>query len=162
MWRTNVAEQCSRPGRTYGSQEEVISERTGIEELAPRSSGSSLEESMNFLARIMRFLFWLLIVSWSVALLRRVLAWMLRGAMPSAQTDQDAAASAAGAGVGVGSGDTQSGVAARRLVRDPVCGMHVAEVLAVPLRESGELVHFCSLACRDKYVNGAQRMAANG
>jgi YHS domain-containing protein len=110
---------------------------------------------MNFLARIMKFLFWLLIVSWSVALLRRVLAWMLRGAMPAAQA-------AAGAGVGSGSGDTQNGVAARRLVRDPVCGMHVAEVLAVPLRESGELLHFCSLACRDRYMNGRERMAANG
>jgi YHS domain-containing protein len=116
---------------------------------------------LDFLARIFRFLFWLLIVSWSVALLRRVLAWMLRGAMP-AQTEQGAASSAAGAGVGAESGDTQSGVGARRLVRDPVCGMHVAEVLAVPLREGGELVHFCSLACRDKYVSSMQRMAANG
>jgi YHS domain-containing protein len=117
----------------------------------------------DFLARIVRFLFWLLIVSWSVALLRRVLAWMVRGAMP-AQADRDAATSAAGGGVGAEAGETQSGVAARRLVRDPVCGMHVAEVLAVPLRESGELVHFCSSACRDKYVSGsgAQRMAANG
>jgi hypothetical protein len=113
---------------------------------------------MNFLARIMKFLFWLLMVSWSVALLRRVLAWMLRGAMPAAQAGQDTA----GAGVGWRSGDTQNGVAARRLVRDPVCGLHVAEVLAVPLRESGELLHFCSLACRDEYVNGRQRMAANG
>jgi YHS domain-containing protein len=110
---------------------------------------------MNFFARMMKFLFWLLIVSWSVALLRQVLAWMLRGAV---ETDQDAA----GAGVGSGSGDTQHGAAPRRLVRDPVCGMHVAEVLAVPLGESGELVHFCSLACRDKYVNGRQPMAANG
>jgi YHS domain-containing protein len=110
---------------------------------------------MNFLARIVKFLFWVLIVSWSVALLRRVLAWMLRGAMP-AQAEQDAA------GAGVAPGDTQSGVAARRLVRDPICGMHVAEVLAVPLRESGELVHFCSTGCRDKYVSGTQKMAANG
>jgi YHS domain-containing protein len=119
---------------------------------------------MNFLARIFRFLFWLLVVSWSVALLRRVLAWMLRGAMPAAQTDEEAAAagSAAEAGVAAGSANTDSRVAARRLVRDPVCGMHVAEVLAVPLRESGELLHFCSLACRDKFVNGRQRMAANG
>ena len=114
---------------------------------------------MNFLARIMKFLFWVLIVSWSVALLRRVLAWMLRGAMP-AQAEQEAAGSAAGAGVAPG--DAQSGVAARRLVRDPICGMHVAEVLAVPLRESGELVHFCSTGCRDKYVSGTQKMAANG
>jgi YHS domain-containing protein len=115
----------------------------------------------DFLARIFRFLFWLVIVSWSVALLRRVLAWMVRGAMP-AQTEQAATGSAAGAGVGSTAGDSQNGVAARRLVRDPVCGMHVAEVLAVPLRESGELVHFCSTACRDKYVNSTQRMAANG
>jgi YHS domain-containing protein len=117
----------------------------------------------DFLARIVRFLFWLLIVSWSVALLRRVLAWMVRGAMP-AQADQDAASSAAGAGVGSAPGDSQNGMAARRLVRDPVCGMHVAEVLAVPLRESGELVHFCSTACRDKYLSesGTRRMAANG
>lgn len=115
---------------------------------------------MNFLERIFRFLFWLLIVSWSVALLRRALAWMLRGAMP-ARAEQDATGSAAGGGVGTDSSEAQSGVAARKLVRDPVCGMHVAEVLAVPLRESGELVHFCSVDCRDKYVSGTQRMAAN-
>ncbi len=111
----------------------------------------------DFLARIGRFLFWLVIVSWSVALLRRVLAWMVRGAMPTARSEQDAAGSA-----GAAAGEAQSGVAARRLVRDPVCGMHVAEVLAVPLREGGELVHFCSTACRDKYVKSTQRMAANG
>jgi YHS domain-containing protein len=115
------------------------------------------EKSMEFIGRILKYLFWLLIVSWSVALLRRVLAGMMRGAMPT-QTEQDAA----GAGVGPESGEAQSGVAARRLVRDPVCGTHVAEVLAVPLRESGQLVHFCSVACRDKYVMSAQRMAANG
>jgi YHS domain-containing protein len=39
----------------------------------------------------------------------------------------------------------------RRLVRDPVCGAHVAEVLAIPLREGGELLHFCSVTCRDNY-----------
>ena len=119
---------------------------------------------IDFLARIVRFLFWLVIVSWGVALLRRVLARLVRGAMPAAQAGQNAAGSTAGAGVGSAPGDTQNGVAARRLVRDPVCGMHVAEVLAVPLRESGELVHFCSVACRDKYLTegGTRRMAANG
>ena len=81
------------------------------------------------------------------------------GAMP-AQTEHDAAGSAAGPGAGAD--DAQGGLSARRLVRDPVCGTHVAEVLAIPLREGGELVHFCSVACRDKYVSSAQRMAANG
>ena len=95
---------------------------------------------MSFISRIMRFLFWLLVVSWSVALLRRVVAWMLRGSTTASPRGVDAAGS---------SGATE---VSRRLVRDPVCGAHVAEVLAVPLRESGELLHFCSIDCRDKYL----------
>jgi|SRR5690242_5083098 len=112
---------------------------------------------MNLIARVMRFLFWLLVVSWGVALLRRLVAWMVRGAMP-AQRDHDADG---GVGVGSGSDPAQGGLAARKLVRDPVCGMHVAEQLSIPLREGGELVHFCSMECRDKYAKNAQRKAAN-
>ena len=104
---------------------------------------------MNFLARVFRFIFWLVIVSWSVALLRRIVAWMLRGAMVN-RVDSGPAQSA-----------TEMPATARRLVRDPVCGVHIAEVLAIPLREGGELVHFCSTACRDQYV-GNKKIAANG
>ena len=118
-------------------------------------------EMIEFFAKIMRFVFWLLVVSWSVALVRRVLGWMVRGAMPS-QADQQRASGSAAGGSAAGSGNAQDGLAARRLVRDPVCGTHVAEVLAVPLREEGQLVHFCSTACRDTYVNSTRRMAANG
>ncbi|MGC2527168.1 MAG: hypothetical protein WA639_05450 [Candidatus Acidiferrum sp.] len=113
---------------------------------------------MNFLGRVMRFLFWVLIVSWSVALLRRLARWMLREASP-AQTDQNAPRD--GAGVGPAPENTQGGLAARKLVRDPVCGMHVAEELSIPLRESGELVNFCSVECRDEYVKSIQRKAAS-
>jgi YHS domain-containing protein len=113
---------------------------------------------MNFLTRVLRFVFWLLIVSWSVALLRRVVGWMLRGGS-SAPAGSVAGASAAGM-----RGATETPGGARRLVRDPVCGVHVAEVLAIPLREGGEVVHFCSKACRDKYAasTNAQKFAANG
>ena len=51
---------------------------------------------------------------------------------------------------------------ARRLVRDPVCGMHMDEALAIPLREGSELLHFCSPACRDAYAGIAKKSAANG
>jgi YHS domain-containing protein len=115
---------------------------------------------MNFLARIIRFVFWLVIVSWSVALLRRVVGWMLRGG-----SNAPAAGSVAGASA-VGMRDTIQTPpgGARRLVRDPVCGVHVAEVLSIPLREGGEVVHFCSKACRDKYAASMnpQKFAANG
>ena len=111
---------------------------------------------MSFISRVMRFLFWLLVVSWSVALLRRLVAWMLRSATAAPSRDIEVPDSSAGAG------------ASRRLVRDPVCGAHVAEVLAIPFREGGELLHFCSIGCRDEYLQArggnpdTKKLAANG
>jgi YHS domain-containing protein len=99
---------------------------------------------MTFIARIFRFLFWTLVVSWSVALLRRFVAKM---AVDGAERHPDV--------------HVPSDSMARKLVRDPVCGMHMAETIAVPLRDRGELIHFCSSECRDKYVVGSQKLAAN-
>jgi YHS domain-containing protein len=105
---------------------------------------------MNFLARIVRFLFWLLVLSWGLRLLRYIAGGLLRNVQaPEPQTT-----------------DSADGIpatfAARRLVRDPVCGMHVDETLSIPLREGGELLHFCSLACRDAYAVNVRKFAANG
>lgn len=110
---------------------------------------------MEFLSRMVKYLFWLLVVSWSVALLRRLVTSMVRSATTPEQAGDD------GAGGGAGFANAQGDVAARRLVRDPVCGMHVAEELSIPLREGSALVHFCSIECRDKYAINARRMAAN-
>jgi hypothetical protein len=110
------------------------------------------KDSMSFISRVIRFLFWVLVLSWSVALLRRLVAWMLRGGTAAQPTQ----------GVDVAGGSDAAGMA-RRLVRDPVCGAHVAEVLAIPLREGGELLHFCSIACRDEYLlaNAGKNKEAN-
>ncbi len=105
---------------------------------------------MNFLARMVRFLFWLLFISWSVWLLRRLVGWLLRGV---------AAKKSAGAGAPP---TAQTTVASRRLVRDPVCGMYVDETLSIPFREGGELLHFCCPACRDAYAVTVRKFAANG
>ncbi len=105
---------------------------------------------MNFLARIVRFLFWLLFISWSVWLLRRLVGWLLRDVAATASPSAGAPPAA------------QTTVAARRLVRDPVCGMYVDETLSIPFREGGELLHFCSPACRDAYAVNVRKFAANG
>jgi YHS domain-containing protein len=105
---------------------------------------------MDFLARIVRFLFWLLVLSWGLRLLRRIVGSLLRNHQPSVPR----------------SADTADGIpaasASRRLVRDPVCGMHVDETRSIPLREGGELLHFCSPACRDAYAVTVKKLAANG
>ena len=105
---------------------------------------------MSFLARIVRFLFWLLVVSWSVWLLRRVVGWLFRDVATNAGPSADAPPAA------------ETAVAARRLVRDPLCGMHVDETLSIPFREGGELLHFCSPRCRDAYAANVKKLAANG
>ncbi|SRR6266478_941454 len=105
---------------------------------------------MNFLARIVRFLFWLLVVSWGVRLLRRIIGGMLRDHSAPAPQSTDASAGIPATAV------------ARRLVRDPVCGMHVDETRSILLREGGELLHFCSPVCRDAYAGSTKKFAANG
>ena len=99
---------------------------------------------MTFIARILKYLFWLAVVSWTVAILRRMVGKMAAGdAGPKPYVD------------------VPSDAVNQKLVRDPVCGMHVAEGLALPLKREGELVHFCSAECRDKYLKGTQRISAS-
>jgi YHS domain-containing protein len=94
---------------------------------------------------MLKYLFWLLIVSWSVALLQRLVGKMVSGNSAGPQSHVDVPSSAVN----------------QKLVRDPVCGMHVAEGLALRLPQGGETVHFCSAECRDKYLNGSQRISAS-
>ena len=108
---------------------------------------------MMFLARMLRFLFWLVVVSWGVRLLGRVVNGMLGGGSGAGDETNTPAQGAAG---------SRPERSARKLLRDPVCGVHLAEVLAIPLRENGELLYFCSVACRDKYLADTKKIAANG
>jgi YHS domain-containing protein len=100
--------------------------------------------------RIARFLFWLLVASWATWLLRRFLGWILENASTAGQTSTEGGTPVEGRQPG------------RRLVRDPVCGVHVDETLSIPFRDEGELLHFCSLACRDAYADATRKFAANG
>ena len=93
-----------------------------------------------------RFLFWVLVLSWSISLLKRFFSWMIGDA---------------GLGQPRSSAPEPQSVGSRRLVRDPLCGTHVAEELAVSVRIGTEVIHFCSPECRDKYLEGTQKMAAN-
>jgi YHS domain-containing protein len=105
---------------------------------------------MNFLARIVRFLFWLVILSWGLRLVRYIVGGMLRNSQaPAPETKTPAEGIAAPS-------------SARRLVRDPVCGIHVDETRSIPLRDGGALRHFCSPACRDAYAATVKKLAANG
>jgi len=105
---------------------------------------------MGFIVRLIRFVFWVLIVSWVIKLVGRLLSGGFAG---SGHRD---AAPRAGSDVG-----QDAAPSSKRLVRDPVCGMHMAEELALPLKANSETHYFCSQECRAKYENSVLRRAAN-
>jgi YHS domain-containing protein len=54
----------------------------------------------------------------------------------------------------VGTGQPESGRQAAsggELRKDPVCGTFVAVASSIKQNVDGQVVHFCSTACRDKY-----------
>jgi YHS domain-containing protein len=100
---------------------------------------------MGFLSRLIRLVFWVLIVSWVIRLVGRLLGGVRQAPTP-----------AAGA-----AGTVDSASPGKRLVKDPVCGMHLAEELALPINANGETQYFCSEQCRAKYESSVLRRAAN-
>jgi len=92
---------------------------------------------------MLKFLFWFFVVTGVVKLLGRVIG-RAAGGQPAGSVQGPEALKAQ-----------------RRLVRDPVCGMHMAEELALPLKANGELLHFCSEECRAKYERSMVRHAAS-
>src|SRR5438477_13044055 len=101
---------------------------------------------MGFLGRIIRFLFWVLILSWAARLLGRLLGGAGRQTSPGG-TDGASADDPAAHG--------------KRLVKDPICGTHMAEELALPISVGGETQYFCSEECRSKYENSVLKRAAS-
>ena len=96
----------------------------------------------------MRFLIWVVVLFWGLALLRRAIAWMVRSLFGTPQH-----ASPGGQG--------QKPELTHRLVRDPVCGLYIPEERAIVLRGGEQELRFCSIQCRDKYL-GTRKYAANG
>ena len=48
-------------------------------------------------------------------------------------------------------GASSTGGNAVKLVRDPVCGTHIAPSTSLSLAANGTTVYFCSEACRDRF-----------
>ncbi len=99
---------------------------------------------MTFLGRFLIFVLVVLLVSWAIWLVKRVRFWMgyftgrpIRPARPTAERREVA------------------------LRRDPVCGIYVSPEISFTLEQSGQVHHFCSAECRERFKSTLPR-AANG
>ena len=86
---------------------------------------------------MIRTVLYLLVAIFLLTLLRHVIGFIAKGFSNLVQP-QDTARSSRTEPVG-------------ELKRDPVCGTFVAASASVKKTVRGEVVHFCSAACRDKY-----------
>jgi YHS domain-containing protein len=99
---------------------------------------------MTFLGRFLIFVLLVLLVSWAAWLVKRARFWMgyltgrpARPARPVAEKTEVT------------------------LRRDPVCGMFVSPEISFTLEQAGQVHHFCSAECRERFKSQQPR-AANG
>jgi YHS domain-containing protein len=95
---------------------------------------------MTFLGRFLIFVLVVLLVSWAIWLVKRVRFWMgyftgrpNRPARPTAERPEVA------------------------LRRDPVCGTYVSPEISFTLEQSGQVHHFCSAECRERFKSKLPR-----
>lgn len=46
--------------------------------------------------------------------------------------------------------------------RDPVCNLLVEESVAIPLTEKGKTFYFCSVSCRDRFLQEGEQKVSPG
>ncbi len=103
-----------------------------------RKPPESVQSGVAFLARIIRFLLLLLVAVW----LGRKLVSLLS---PRERREVRPA----------------SPPLPKPLYRDPWCGTHVSPEISYPLEQGGQVLHFCSAECRERY-RASLRRAASG
>jgi len=55
-------------------------------------------------------------------------------------------------GAQVGSAQPAGLSPAIRLYRDPICGTYVSPEISVKSEKSGQIIHFCSVECRERHL----------
>jgi YHS domain-containing protein len=93
------------------------------------------------LRRIIQFLLWFVVAAWVV---RKALVWLF-GGKPQSEPRPDL------------SGSPRS---ARPLYRDPVCGTYVAPEISQTFELAGQVHHFCSAECRERFRSAQQLKAS--
>jgi YHS domain-containing protein len=108
------------------------------------SSENPRQKAKRGVVRFLTLVLVVVLVAWAIWLIRRVRFWMgyltgrpMRTARPSSPPKPEVA-----------------------LRRDPVCGMFVSPEISLTLEHSGQVHHFCSAACRDRFVSSLPRAAS--
>jgi YHS domain-containing protein len=92
-----------------------------------------------------RLIFWLLCAIFLITFIRNVIGVVMKGLAALLSPAQAPPPRPAAANVPL----------TGELRRDPVCGTYIATSTSLKHTAGSETVHFCSTACRDKYLSSA-------
>ena len=109
--------------------------RPGTRAGRPERRAANLAAAVGLLLRLLRFLGWLIFATWVG---RKLLGWLFAGTSGAQWPGREPPTA------------PQTG---KPLHRDPICGMHVPEEISVTLELGGQVHHFCSPECRERFRN---------
>jgi len=98
-----------------------------------------------------RTFFYLLVTIFLLTIVRSVVGMIMRGFSDLVSPGQQRA----GTGSGQQPPPAAGGSAGGELKRDPVCGTYVPASTAFQKTVGGQVLHFCSVDCRDRYKASA-------
>jgi len=103
-------------------------------------SPEAVQEQVKSLSRMIRVVLWGILLSWLLGLLQR---WI-----SSTQRRQTA-------------GQRRPPAPTRAVLhRDPCCGTYVSPEISFPLQQAGQIEHFCSAECRERFLRSGQQAAS--
>jgi YHS domain-containing protein len=95
----------------------------------------------NAISRVIRFLFWAVLINGAL--------WLLRRSLSAGKSRERRAAA-----------PVPPAAAPIQLHRDPICGTHVSSEISFTLEASDGKKHFCSTECRDRFQRSQRRAAS--
>lgn len=94
---------------------------------------------------MLRLIFELILTVVFLTVLKSILGIVMRGVSQAMKPGSSAAP-------GAGPRPSNQVPLTGELKKDPVCGTYIATTTSIKEKVGGEVLHFCSTACRDKYV----------
>jgi|SRR3954465_8584153 len=96
-----------------------------------------------------RTFFYLLVTIFALTIMRSVIGMIMRGFSDLMSSDQQRT------GMGQQPPPSAAGAPGGELKRDPVCGTYVPASTGFRKTVAGQVVHFCSAECRDRFKASA-------
>jgi YHS domain-containing protein len=102
----------------------------------PKSIAGAIQEQVKSLSRIVQVILWGILLNWLLRMMQRWISSAARGQASEPRRSADSAPIV--------------------LRRDPCCGTYVSPEISFSVEQAGQIEHFCSAECRDRFLRSGR------